>query len=78
MTDLQYSIFKWIVTILSLTGVILNIKKKRLCFYIWAGTNFSWMVVDWIEGIYAQSTLFAVYFILAIWGIYEWKIKLKE
>ena len=73
MTELQYSIFKWALTCLSLVGVILNIKKLRVCFYIWAVTNFTWMVVDFKEGIYAQSALFAVYFVLAIWGLIEWK-----
>ena len=63
----------WILTGLSILGVILNIKKKRICFWIWAFTNAAWMVVDLLMGIYSQAALFAIYFILAIWGILEWK-----
>ena len=62
-----------ILTVLSLTGVILNIKKVRFCFYIWAVTNASWCVVDLYYGVYMQSLLMAVYFGLAIWGICAWK-----
>jgi len=63
----------WILTILSIIGVILNIKKKRLCFLIWAITNFGWMVVDWRAGLPAQAALFAVYLGLALWGLWEWR-----
>lgn len=62
----------WIVATMSVTGTVLNIYKNRACFYIWAVTNFSWMVYDFWIGAYAQSTLFAVYFVLAIWGIIQW------
>lgn len=65
--------FTWILTVLSIIGVILNIKKHHRCFYIWAFTNASWAVVDAIQGIYAQTALFAVYFGLSIWRIWEWK-----
>jgi len=63
----------WIITGLSIAGVVLNIKKKRACFILWAVTNFVWMVVDYHAGIYSQAALFCVYFALALWGIYEWR-----
>lgn len=63
----------WIITILSIIGVILNINKNKWCFVIWTGTNFAWMVIDYNEGLYSQSSLFAVYFILALWGLWKWK-----
>lgn len=65
----------WLLTILSLIGVILNIRKNRACFYLWAGTNAAWAVVDYQAGLFAQSALFGIYFILAIWGIWEWRHK---
>lgn len=61
------------LTILSLIGVVLNIKKRKECFYIWGVTNFGWVFIDYNAGLYAQSLLFAIYFVLALWGIYEWK-----
>ncbi len=63
----------WIITVLSIIGVVLNIKKNKYCFIIWTITNGSWCIYDFIIGAYAQSFLFLIYFILAIWGIYEWK-----
>ena len=66
-------IFTWAMAALSLVGVVLNIKKRRECFYVWAVTNAAWVVIDIYHGIYAQAALLAVYFVLAIWGIFEWK-----
>ncbi len=63
----------WIITTLSLIGAALNIKKKKECFYIWTLTNAAWCIYDFIIGAYSQSFLFLIYFILAIWGIMEWK-----
>jgi len=37
----------YLITLLSLIGVVANIYKKRWCFYIWAFTNFTWAVYDW-------------------------------
>lgn len=66
----------WVVTVMSLVGVVLNIKKRKECFYVWGVTNFAWMVYDFYIGAYSQSFLFAVYFLLAVWGIYEWNKEL--
>lgn len=62
----------WILTALSIYGVWLNINKRRSCFIVWACTNFNWMIIDYYHGLYAQSALFAVYFLLAVWGLVEW------
>ena len=63
----------WLITILSIVGVWLNIKKKKSCFVIWAFTNASWAIYDFVIHAYAQSALFAVYFCLALYGLYEWR-----
>lgn len=68
----MFELFTGILTALSILGVILNIRRLRACFYVWAVTNFCWMVVDFHREIYAQAALFAVYFGLAIYGIFEW------
>ena len=65
----------WIIAAASLVGVILNIKKNRWCFAIWAVTNFAWMVIDFKEGIPAQGVLMGVYFVLALWGLWKWRRK---
>ena len=63
----------WLVTSFSIIGTILNIYQNKLCFFIWAITNFTWMCIDFKKKIYAQAFLFLIYFLLAIWGIFEWK-----
>lgn len=63
----------WLLTILSIAGVILNIYKNKYCFIIWSVTNFSWMLIDFYKGLPEQGCLFLVYFCLAIWGLWKWK-----
>ena len=67
------TMLSWIVAGLSLTGTWLNIKKRRVCFVIWAFTNGFWVIYDLTIGAYAQAALFAVYFGLAIYGLREWR-----
>ena len=71
MTTIE--LMTWGLAGLSLTGVVLNIHKKRACFAIWTVTNFCWMAYDFSIGAYAQSALFAIYFVLAVWGTIKWK-----
>lgn len=66
-------ILTWLLTGVSILGVILNIHKVRWCFYLWAFTNSCWAIVDFYYEIYAQAALFTVYFCLAIWGLLRWK-----
>jgi nicotinamide riboside transporter PnuC len=69
------NIFIIVITVFSLIGTFLNIKKKNVCFIIWIFTNFSWFLIDIYKEIYPQAFLFFVYFLLAIYGIYEWRKK---
>lgn len=63
----------WVLTVASIVGVILNIKKRRACFYVWAVTNAAWAIVDFWKGLPAQGVLFSVYFVLALYGLWEWR-----
>lgn len=65
----------WIVSAGSLAGTVLNLKKKAVCFKIWAVCNVLWAVYDISIGAYAQASLQTVYVGLALWGIYEWRKK---
>lgn len=65
----------WLLAGLSLIGTWLNIKKQSMCFGIWCITNASWTMYDFTIGAYAQSILFLIYTLLAIYGLYEWKYK---
>lgn len=62
----------WVITALSLIGVVLNIYKRKECFIIWGFTNAVWCVYDYRIGAVEQSVLFFVYFCLAIWGLVQW------
>jgi len=62
----------WLVSIASLVGVWLNIRRRVACFYIWTATNAVWMVVDASHGIWPQAALQGVYFGLAVYGIRAW------
>ena len=62
----------WLLTALSLTGIVLNIYKRPVCFAIWSVTNVGWMWYDWRIGAYEQAALFAVYLVLSLWGLWKW------
>ena len=62
----------WFISALALVGVVLNIYKVRWCFAVWLCTNCAWMIVDFSAGLYAQAVLFAVYAVLAVWGLVKW------
>lgn len=71
----MFTFFTSLLTILAIIGVVLNIHKKKSCFYIWFFTNFSWAVVDFYKGIPMQGLLFTVYTGLAVYGIIKWEEK---
>ena len=65
----------WTVTIVALVGVILNIEHDLRCFYIWRFTNAAFAIRTFFLGAFEMTVLFVIYFILALVGIYRWKIK---
>lgn len=72
---MAFEIFKWTLVAASLVGVVLNIRKRRECFYVWTATNALWCAVDAWHGIWSQSILQGLYCGLAVWGLIEWKAK---
>jgi ABC-type arginine/histidine transport system permease subunit len=72
---MMFTTMTGLLTVLAIVGVVLNIHKKRLCFYIWFVTNSSWAVIDFYKGIPMQGLLFVVYTGLALYGIVKWKEK---
>ena len=65
--------FSWLTALLSMAGVVLNIRRHRACFAIWTVTNAAWAVIDAHAGIYSQSCLHATYVVLAVYGWFSWK-----
>ena len=62
----------WLISGLALAGTILNIYKRRCCFFIWLVTNSYFCLLDFRAGLYSQAFLFAVYAVLAVWGLVQW------
>jgi len=65
----------WLISILAIVGVILNIKKYRICFAIWLVTNGFWALHNLAIGEHAQAALFGIYFALSVYGLFEWENK---
>jgi hypothetical protein len=75
------SYFPILLTVLSIAGVVLNIYKLTICFYLWMGANFGWAILNFTayrkyrEPTFLwQGILFTVYFALAIYGIAVWTV----
>ncbi len=62
----------WAAAIASVVAVWLNIKRRALCFAIWAVTNATWAAVDFMRGIYPQAALQLAYLGLSIYGLVKW------
>ncbi len=68
----------WVITGISILGVILNVYKNRWGFFFWMISNAGWVVVDYIKGIPEQSVLFCVYFLTSLWGWVAWSKQGKQ
>lgn len=68
----------WIVAALSLTATVLNIRRVRVCFLIWALTNSAWAFFDFAYGLPAQGSLMCMYACLAVWGWSAWGARRRE
>lgn len=63
----------WILTAISLTGTVFNIRKKIICFYIWLIGDLLWCIFDLMSGTNGRATLDFIQIILSICGILSWK-----
>lgn len=67
------SLFCWFVTFVCLLGTVLNVRKIRWCFHLWAIGNIMWLAIDLRNGLYSRALLDVVQLVLAIWGAFEWR-----
>ncbi|MCK5613164.1 nicotinamide mononucleotide transporter [Candidatus Pacearchaeota archaeon] len=63
----------WVMAASCVIGAILNAKKSIIGFYIWLPTNIMWVLFSLRLAQYAQASLFAVYTVIAIIGIKNWR-----
>lgn len=71
-------IIHWILAVISIIGVILNIKRKPSGFIFYSVSNIGWVIINIQYKIYAQAFLFCVFTILSIWGWFSWKFGKKD
>lgn len=70
-----WTILSWVMSAIALCGTVLNAEKNILGFTFWVVSNLYMVVRFWVIGEYAQMTLFFIYFLLAIRGIYVWSTR---
>ena len=66
------SIFSWVLTAVSLVAVVLNIRKRAICFVLWTFTNGAWAWIDLRKDLIAQAVLQGVYLGLSLYGWWTW------
>ena len=71
-SDASFQIFLWALTVTSLVGTVLNVKKRIACFYLWTLVNIAWVFVDFRQELWARSVLDGVHLAFAVWGIFDW------
>lgn len=64
--------FEWILTGLSILGTLYNLQKRVAGWVIWTISNVGWIISFSMKGLLAEATLFSVYLILSIYGIFKW------
>lgn len=67
------TMISWITTAICLLGTILNVKKLKLCFYLWLIGNVLWLCIDINNGLWSRALLDVVQGALAVWGVIEWR-----
>ena len=67
--------YAWIATIICLTGTVVNVKRKNICFTLWAIGEIMWAAFDYNQGISSRMVLDIVGIILAFAGIWVNVIK---
>lgn len=66
-----------ITTILAVTGVVLNNRRKRACFMFWLVSNAMSMIIHAQTGVWSLAVRDLIFIVLAIEGWYLWKSNSK-
>jgi len=69
---------QWIVLAIALTGLFLNILKRRECFILWFFSNLYWAYHNVVIGETVQAILFGVFAFFCFWGLIIWTPKKKS
>jgi len=77
MSEVIWQVLSWIMCAVALTGTIINAERNKYGFAFWVVSNLYMVIRFAVIGEFAQSTLFFIYFLLAIRGLYSWSKKEK-
>lgn len=69
---MTFQALSWTLTLISVLGTLLIIRRRVSGFYLWTISNLGWIVIDWQAGINAQAVLFVIYLATSIYGAWEW------
>ena len=72
MSEKMLDCILWGISVLTICGSILNIKKIAWCFWIWSFCNVCWLIVDVTGKVYSRAVLDLINLSTSIWGIIEW------
>ncbi len=64
---------KWLLVIFSILGDYLLVKKHWLGFVGWIICDVYFCYYNFSQGEYPEASLFLIYMIFAVYGIYEWR-----
>ena len=78
MSEIIWQVLSWIMCAVALTGTIINAERNKYGFAFWVVSNLYMVIRFAVIDEFAQMTLFFVYFLLAIRGIYSWTKKERK
>lgn len=62
----------WAVSLATVLGSVLNIKKLASCFVVWTICNVFWLVYDLVFAAYARALQDLINLATSVWGMVEW------
>lgn len=62
-----------IATVIAVVGVLLNNRRMRVCFAVWMVSNAITFGIHAAAGIWSLAARDAIFFALAIEGLYRWR-----
>lgn len=69
---------EWIAVALSIVGNLFVIKRRVEGFILWSIANVLWIYIGVITSLWGMTTLFIVYFLISMYGIFSWSKKKKD
>ena len=61
-----------VATLVAITGVVLNNRRRRECFYLWLVSNSLTLAIHVAAGIWSLAVRDAVFLGLAVDGLIRW------